>query len=81
MKMTMKDLQQVLAEQIMAVRSEGLSPEAKKDVYIQAEYIAKLSKQMINNADVNLRYEVALCAGKIDRSSIISEMIEGEANE
>lgn len=61
----------------MQVRAEGLSPEAKRDVYMQAEYVAKLSKQMINNADVHLRYEVAVGKNLVSNEGIIHELIEG----
>lgn len=74
--MTLKELQKVLGEQIKCVRSEGLSPAEKQDVYTQSEYVAKLAKQMINNADVILRYEVGTSKHMVADNSVISELVE-----
>lgn len=54
--MTLIELQKILGDTIRELasdenRSEGMEP-AKK---AKAEYIAKIAKQMINNADVILR--------------------------
>ena len=55
--MTLIELQKVLGDTILALSTsegapgEGLDPALKT----RAEYIAKIAKQMINNADVVLR--------------------------
>lgn len=75
MSMTLKELQKVLGEQIALVRAENLSPDAKRDVYDQTEYVAKVAKQMINNADIMLRFEVGMNRGAIGSESAISDIV------
>lgn len=75
MIMTLVELQKVLGEQINIVRCENFSPEEKKDVYEQTEYVAKIAKQMINNADVMLRYEVSCHKGFVADESAIADIV------
>lgn len=48
-------MQKVLGEQLRKVTDDSLTPQERTRAYEQAEYTAKLAKQMVNNADVVLR--------------------------
>ena len=53
--MTLLELQKVLGERIERIKCEDLTEEERREEIKTSETIAKLSKQMINNADVILR--------------------------
>lgn len=53
--MTLLELQKILGDQINAVTDKNISKEDRADAIKTAESVAKLAKQMINNADVVLR--------------------------
>lgn len=53
--MTLIELQKVLGEQIEKIVDEKASNLAHRKALEDAEYIAKIAKQMINGADVVLR--------------------------
>ena len=55
--MTLLELQKVLGDRINATLQEGLSPEERQMENEQSALIMNLGKQMINNADLILRYE------------------------
>lgn len=62
--MTLYELQEILGETIKKVRKEGLTEGERKQNTIEADNIARLSKQMINNADIMLRADRLLADGK-----------------
>lgn len=55
--MTLLELQDIFGETINNVRKEGLTPEERQTVNEQSSLIMNIGKQMINNADMMLRYE------------------------
>lgn len=62
--MTLYELQKILGETIEKVRQTGLTEEERKMNAIEADNIARLSKQMINNADIMLRADRLIADGK-----------------
>ena len=55
--MTLLELQEIFGETIRKVRQEGLTPEERQTVNEQSSLVMNIGKQMINNADMMLRYE------------------------
>ncbi len=53
--MTLLELQKILGENIQKIDSDDLKGEEKENVTKKADIIARLAKQMINNADIVLR--------------------------
>ena len=70
MKLTMVELQDVLAEQLLAIRRTDLDGSERVRELENAEYTAKLAKQMINNADIMLRTDKLRAEGKLIGSAI-----------
>lgn len=68
--MTLVNLQKVLGEQIEAISDMAMDKEERKAAYEKADIIARLAKQMINNADVILRTDKLAGEGKISDSTI-----------
>lgn len=52
--MTMMEVQAILGNVMNQLMSEG-NDRYKKEVHERAEFIAKIAKQMVNNADIVLR--------------------------
>lgn len=77
--MTLMKLQDILGENIKAVndlKTDGdVPPEQIKAIYGKAESIARLAKQMINNADVVLRKDKLMSEGKIGKGDAISRLV------
>ena len=78
--MTLIELQGILGDNIKAVNDmkvsgEGADPEEVKAVYGRAEAIARLAKQMVNNADVVLRKDKLQADGKIGKNDAISKLV------
>lgn len=77
--MTQLELQQLLGAELKKVwDSESFPRETQVKVLDTAAAIARLSKQMINNADIILRTEKLVGEGKLKKSTIVA-MINGEA--
>jgi len=55
--MTMLELQKVLGERINVTLREDLTPEERQEENEQSYLIMNIGKQMINNADLILRFE------------------------
>ena len=55
--MTLLELQSIFGETVRKVRQENLSPEERQIVNEQSALVMNIGKQMINNADMMLRYE------------------------
>lgn len=68
--MTLVTLQKVLGEQIETISDQVMEAEERKEAYEKADIIARLAKQMINNADVILRTDKLAGEGKISDSTI-----------
>lgn len=62
--MNLLELQNILGKVIQEIIQEDRSEEQHKKSLEKAEYIAKVSKQMINNADIILRSEKLISEGK-----------------
>lgn len=77
--MTLLELQTVLGEtieNIRAVKTDGTAdPLVTKETYSKAESIARLAKQMINNADVVLRADKLQSEGKITEESATRKLV------
>ncbi len=68
--MTLLELQKVLGEQINAVTKTDMTKEERSEAIKTADTVAKLAKQMINNADVVLRADKLINSGMSENSSI-----------
>lgn len=73
--MKLLELQQILGERVRIASDMAMSPEERNKENQTSDMIAKLAKQMINNADVVLRGEKLMSEGKV-KESAISEMIK-----
>lgn len=77
--MTLMELQDVLGQNIKSVndiKTDGsVSTDEVKAIYGKAENIARLAKQMINNADVVLRTDKLIAEGKIQKTDTISKLV------
>ncbi|MBR2555710.1 MAG: hypothetical protein IKE94_12685 [Aeriscardovia sp.] len=72
--MTLLELQNILGERIKIAMDETMKPQDRIKANEQSEIIARLAKQMINNADVVLRTNKLQDEGKV-RNSQISKMV------
>ena len=74
--MTLYDLQKVLGENIHEINDKVMEADEKREAYEKADIIARLAKQMINNADVILRTDKLIADGKL-RDSTIEKVVGG----
>jgi hypothetical protein len=72
MGMTLIELQKVLGERIEIANDMAMGDEERKKECEKSEIIARLAKQMINNADVILRTDKLVSEGKLSNSAIKS---------
>lgn len=79
--MTLLELQNVLGKHIEAIDSEDMTPEERKEEYEKSESVARLAKQMINNADVVLRTDKLIAEGKLLKGNTISKIVGSSENE
>lgn len=68
--MTLFDLQKVLGERIEITNDMAMTEEERKAENEKSDIIARLAKQMINNADVILRTDKLVSEGKLKQSTI-----------
>lgn len=68
--MTLFDLQKVLGERIEITNDMAMTEEERKVENEKSDIIARLAKQMINNADVILRTDKLVSEGKLKQSTI-----------
>lgn len=68
--MTLLELQKVLGERIEIANDLAMSENERKKENETSEMIARLAKQMINNADVILRTDKLIAEGKLQNSTI-----------
>ena len=54
---TLLDLQDILGEELDNIRKDDLTPEERQCANERAALTMNIGKQMINNADMMLRYE------------------------
>ena len=79
--MTLLELQNILGKHIEAIDCEDMSPEQRKEEYEKSESVARLAKQMINNADVVLRTDKLIAEGKLLKGNTISKIVGSSENE
>lgn len=68
--MTLFELQKVLGERIEVANDLAMDGEERAKENEKSDIIARLAKQMINNADVILRTDKLVAEGKLSRSTI-----------
>ena len=68
--MTLYELQKVVGERIEITNDLAMSDEERKKENEKSDMIARLAKQMINNADVILRTDKLISEGKLKESTI-----------
>ena len=73
--MTLIELQKVLGERIEIANDLAMSAEEREKENSTSDIIARLAKQMINNADVILRTDKLVAECKLIKSNI--EMVVG----
>lgn len=73
--MTLMELQQILGERIEIANDVAMGEEERKKENEKSDIIARLAKQMINNADVVLRTNKLFSDGKISNNSSIAKMV------
>lgn len=78
--MTLLELQKILGDRIALHSNIEMSVEQRKKETETSDTIARLAKQMINNADVVLRTDKLISEGKLMDSSI-KRMVGGDKNE
>ena len=76
--MTLYELQKVLGERIEKAQDETLTAEQKREELEISDIIARLAKQMINNADIILRTDKLISEGKLSNSTIVKVVGENE---
>lgn len=74
--MKLVELQKVLGNTIRNLSDVSKSVDEKAEIYKQAEMIAKVAKQMINNADVVLRVQKLECDNEYMKNTTIQNMVE-----
>nr|DAM66140.1 MAG TPA: hypothetical protein [Caudoviricetes sp.] len=73
--MTLYELQKILGERIELTNKMDMSNEEAKKENEKSDMIARLAKQMINNADVVLRTDKLISEGKLNKESTVSKMV------
>ena len=68
--MTLIELQKVLGDRIALHNDMAMTPEEREKEIETSDMIARLAKQMINNADVVLRTDKLVSEGKLNDSAI-----------
>lgn len=68
--MTLMELQNILGERIAITNDLAMGEEERKKENEKSDMIARLAKQMINNADVILRTDKLIAEGKLQDSTI-----------
>ena len=69
--MTLLELQDILGERIKIATDETMKPQDRMKANEQSEIIARLAKQMINNADIVLRTNKLQDEGKLKDRAIV----------
>ena len=79
--MTLLELQKVLGERIEITNDMTMGEEERKSENDKSEVIARLAKQMINNADVVLRTDKLIAEGKLSKTSTIKKIVGNDADD
>lgn len=79
--MTLLELQKVLGERIKITNDMTMGEEERKSENDKSEVIARLAKQMINNADVVLRTDKLIVEGKLSKTSAIKKIVGNDADD
>ena len=79
--MTLFDLQKVLGERIEIANDMAMTEEERKVENEKSDMIARLAKQMINNADVVLRTDKLIAEEKLLKGNTISKIVGSSENE
>lgn len=79
--MTLLELQKILGERIEITNDMAMSEEERKKENEKSETIARLAKQMINNADVVLRTDKLIAENKVSKDSTISKIVGSDRDE
>ena len=69
--MTLLELQNILGERIEIATDETMKPKDRMKANEQSEIIARLAKQIINNADIVLRTNKLQDEGKLKDRAIV----------
>ena len=69
--MTLLELQNIFGERIKIATDETMKPQDRMKANEQSEIIARLAKQMINNADIVLRTNKLQDEGKLKDRAIV----------
>lgn len=78
--MTLLELQKILGERIEITNDMAMGEEERKKENEKSEIIARLAKQMINNADIVLRTSKLMSENKVQKESTIAKMIGEDAS-
>ena len=78
--MTLIELQEILGERIEITNRLDASSEELKSENEKSDIIARIAKQMINNADVVLRTNKLMAENKVQKESAIAKMIGEDTN-
>lgn len=73
--MTILELQKILGERIRITLSDDLTPEQRKIENEQSALVMNMGKQLINGADLVLRYETLEAKSKSLTNSNMSKVI------
>lgn len=79
--MTLLELQKVLGERIEITNDMAMSEDERKKENEKSEIIARLAKQMINNADVVLRTDKLISESKVSKNSTIAKIVGSDVDE
>lgn len=74
-EMTLMELQDVLGARIKKTLEDNLTPEERQTENEQSALIMNIAKQMINNADIVMRYEQLQAKNKNLTSSKMESII------
>lgn len=77
--MTLLELQRILGERIEVTNSMDASSDIIKKENEKSDMIARLAKQMINNADVVLRTNKLISEDKLQKESAIAKIVGEES--
>lgn len=78
--MTLLELQKVLGDRIAIHSDLAMDSEEREKENETSDIIARLAKQMINNADVVLRTDKLISEGKLNGENTISKIVGSDKN-
>lgn len=78
--MTLIELQKILGDRIAIHSDLAMDSEERDKENETSDIIARLAKQMINNADVVLRTDKLISEGRLKKESVISKIVGSDKN-